>query len=378
MKLILLGIQGSGKSTQGNLLRKTLGLPYLSTGHIFRKLAKEHSPEGRYIKELMNAGFLIPDNQVLQIVSKYLRRPEYKKGYILDGFPRTVKQAESFENGIDRVIHLRVSDREALWRLAYRLNDDNREDDTLQAIKKRIESYHKFTDPVLDYYRKKHMLIEIDGEQSIDTIHKEMLDGLKDIRNGTNGFSLPKPKKTLIAFVGMPGAGKSVAAQHLEKRGVPFVRFGDLTDETVKKKGLPLTPDNERKVREELREEFGMAAYAVKALPKINEMLKKHAVVGIDGLRSWEEYLLLKQDYEGLLLVTIYAEPKIRYDRLAHRKVRPVPFHKSVDRDKAELSQLNMGNAMAMADYTLQNNSDNLTSMHEKIDSLIARLHIDL
>ena len=90
MKLVLLGIQGSGKSTQGNLLKEQLNVPYLSTGHIFRELAKEHTPLGRHIKEVMNAGFLIPDKQTLEIVSDYLKRSEYKKGYILDGFPRTV------------------------------------------------------------------------------------------------------------------------------------------------------------------------------------------------------------------------------------------------------------------------------------------------
>lgn len=174
MKLILLGIQGSGKSTQGNLLKKKLKVAYLSTGHIFRDLAKEVTPMGRKIKETMNAGYLIPDKQTLKIVSEYLSRPEYEKGYILDGFPRTVKQAESFKNGIDKVVYLNVSDREALWRLSFRTNDDAREDETLAAIRKRIMLYHKFTDPVLDFYRKHHKLVEVDGEQSIEAIRKEI------------------------------------------------------------------------------------------------------------------------------------------------------------------------------------------------------------
>jgi adenylate kinase len=178
MKIILLGIQGSGKSTQGNLLKEKLNVPYLSTGHIFRELAKEHTPIGRHIKEVMNAGFLIPDKQTLEIVSDYLHRPEYQKGYILDGFPRTVNQAEAFENGIDKVLYLKVSDKEALWRLAYRF-DDTREDETLAALRKRIELYHKFTDPVLDYYKKKHLLVEINGEQEIEKIHHEILKSIK-------------------------------------------------------------------------------------------------------------------------------------------------------------------------------------------------------
>ena len=174
MKLILIGIQGAGKSTQGNLLRDTLDIPYLSTGHIFREMAKEKTSLGRYIKETMNAGFLIPDDKTLEIVESYLSRPEYEKGYIMDGFPRTVAQAETFHNGINNVIYLKVSDREALWRLAYR-NSEGREDETLPAIKKRIELFHKFTEPVIDYYRNKGQLVEIDGEKSIEEIHAEIM-----------------------------------------------------------------------------------------------------------------------------------------------------------------------------------------------------------
>lgn len=174
MKLVLIGIQGAGKSTQGNLLSEKLGIPYLSTGHIFRELAKEKTPLGRYIKEVMNAGYLIPDKKTLEIVSEYLGRPEYKRGYILDGFPRTLTQAKAFKNGIDKVIYLKVSDKEALWRIAGR-DDAVREDETLKAILKRIEIFHKFTEPVLDYYRERGCLVEVDGEKSIEDIRHDML-----------------------------------------------------------------------------------------------------------------------------------------------------------------------------------------------------------
>jgi adenylate kinase len=177
MKLILSGIQGAGKSTQGNILSKELGIPYLSTGHIFREMAKEKSKIGRYLKEVMNSGALIPDSTTLEIVSEYLKRPEYEKGYIMDGFPRTTKQAEAFENGIDKMIYLKVSDREALWRLSYR--DDNREDDTLAAIRKRIELFHEVTEPVIEWYRKKGQLVEVDGEKPIEEISKEILKEIK-------------------------------------------------------------------------------------------------------------------------------------------------------------------------------------------------------
>ena len=177
MKIILIGIQGAGKSTQGKLLSKTLKIPYHSTGHIFRAIAKEHTPLGRYIKEVMNAGYLIPDDKTHEVVSEYLAREEYQRGYILDGFPRTRIQAESFKNGIDYVIFINVSDEEAVRRLSIRRDD--RDDETGQALVKRIELFHKFTEPVLDYYREKGILHEIDGERSIEEIHKEICRVLK-------------------------------------------------------------------------------------------------------------------------------------------------------------------------------------------------------
>ncbi len=177
MKIILIGIQGAGKSTQGNLLSKNLNIPYLSAGHIFRELSKEKSQVGRYIKETINAGFLVPDHKTLEIVVGYLEKPEYANGYILDGFPRTTKQAEEFKEEIDKAIYLLVSDKEALWRISGR--EDERDDETLKAIRRRIEIFHEHTKPVLEYYRKKGVLLEINGEQSIEDIQKEILKKLK-------------------------------------------------------------------------------------------------------------------------------------------------------------------------------------------------------
>ena len=177
MKIILIGIQGAGKSTQGNLLSGNLKIPYLSTGHIFRDLAKEHTPEGRYIKEIINAGYLLPDDKTLQVVSEYLHREEYRNGYILDGFPRTTVQAQTFDHDINKVIYLKVSDKEALWRISGR--DEERDDETLKAIRKRIELFHEITEPVLEYYREKGALLEINGEQSIEDIQKEILSKLQ-------------------------------------------------------------------------------------------------------------------------------------------------------------------------------------------------------
>jgi adenylate kinase len=177
MKIVIIGIQGAGKSTQGNLISTKLKIPYLSSGHIFRQLATEKSPTGRWLKETINAGALVPDDMTLKIVLEYLERLEYSEGYILDGFPRTVAQADVFNGGVDKVIFLNVSDKEALWRLSGRL--DNREDETLAAIRKRIEMFHEWTLPVLDYYRQQKKLITINGEQEVKKVFQDILHALQ-------------------------------------------------------------------------------------------------------------------------------------------------------------------------------------------------------
>ncbi len=176
MKLVLIGIQGAGKSTQGNMLAQELGIPYLSSGHIFREMAKEKTETGRWLKETLNAGILIPDKTALKIIKEYLEKPEYIKGYILDGFPRTVPQAEELID-IDKAIFIDVSDREALWRISGRISD--REDETLQAIRKRIEIFHDLTSPVIEYYRDRGMLAQVNGEKSVDEVFAEIMHLLK-------------------------------------------------------------------------------------------------------------------------------------------------------------------------------------------------------
>ncbi len=178
MKIILIGIQGSGKSTQGNLLSQKYKIPYLSSGHIFREISKDKTKLGRYVKETMNAGYLIPDTKTLTIVEEYLKTPKYNKQFILDGFPRTVNQAKKFSHKINKVFYLKVSDKEALWRLSYR-NDNLRDDETLGALRKRIELFHKVTEPVIKYYHKKAILVEVDGEQKIEQVFNTITLHLK-------------------------------------------------------------------------------------------------------------------------------------------------------------------------------------------------------
>lgn len=181
MKIILIGIQGAGKSTQGNLLSAKLKIPYLSSGHIFREMSKEKTPLGRYMKEVINSGALVPDNKVVPIIEEYLKKPEYAKGYILDGFPRTVPQAKAFSNGVDCVISLEVSDKEALWRLFGRIAQESgvRQDNTLDAIYTRIQAFHEFTKPVISHYKRRRIMEIVNGERPIKEIYKDILTRLE-------------------------------------------------------------------------------------------------------------------------------------------------------------------------------------------------------
>lgn len=190
MKVVLIGIQGAGKSTQGNLLADKYNIPYLSSGHIFRTMSKEKTPMARYIKETLSAGILIPDEKTLEIVENYLSRPEYAKGYILDGFPRTIPQAEAFSNGVTAVVHLKVSDKEALWRIAGRIlnAEEIREDETLPAIRKRIDLFHQFTEPVIEHYRQRGLLEEVDGERDVYDIFEDVCHRL-EVRHGLKSES---------------------------------------------------------------------------------------------------------------------------------------------------------------------------------------------
>lgn len=182
--------------------------------------------------------------------------------------------------------------------------------------------------------------------------------------------------KKILVFVGMPGAGKSEAAAYLDKKGIPFVRFGQFVEDGVKERGFELTTDNERKVREEIRKELGMGAMAIKAKPKLQELLKNNNIIAIDGLYSWEEYVILKREFPFLTLIQIYAEPNKRYERLEKRPVRPVSFN-AYERDVAELEKLNKGGPIAIADHLIENNSDDIDDFHKKIDQLLIRLGIN-
>jgi len=160
----------------------------------------------------------------------------------------------------------------------------------------------------------------------------------------------------IIAVVGMAGAGKSESCAFFRERGVPVLRFGDQTEIGLKELRKAITPENERWYREKLRRELGMAAYAIKIMPRIKEEIEKgEKMIVLDGLYSWEEYLALKKKYPHLTLLCIYARPSIRYQRLYQRDVRRLTPEEARKRDFAELENLNKGGPIAIADYLIRN-----------------------
>ncbi len=173
----------------------------------------------------------------------------------------------------------------------------------------------------------------------------------------------------VVSIVGMAGSGKSEVARVFERNGFKRIRFGDITDEEIEKRGLELNEENERNVRQQLRKEHGMAAYAKLNLPKIDATLKSSDVV-VDGLYSWEEYTLLKSRYgDDFHVVAVWASPETRYNRLSKRKVRPLTKEEAKSRDVAEVENTNKGGPIAMADFTIINEAslEDLTGEAGKI-----------
>ena len=374
MKLVLIGIQGAGKSTQGNLLSGQLKIPYLSTGHIFREIAKEKTKLGRYVKETMNAGLLIPDNKTIQIVNSYLSKPEYKNGYILDGYPRTVKQAKEFSNNVDKVIYLKLSDKEALWRIAYR-NDHTRADETLPALKKRMELFHTHTQPVIKFYEKIEKLIEIDATKNIKEVNDEILKylGKQLIKNQIKIWK--QKRKTIIAIVGMPGAGKTETAHFFQKKGLPVVSFSNILNDYIDKNHLDHNEETHKRLREGWRAEHGNAAFAILGEQMIRDAMKKNMITVIEGMRSWEEYVYLKEKFPKvkIYILGLHADKQLRYRRISRRKYRGKSMF-GQDRDVNELIGTNMGPTIAYSDFMVKNNYS-LTDLFDKLEDIYRTIY---
>lgn len=174
MNIILIGPPGSGKSTQGALLSEALHLPYFSVGSILRAIAQGTDSQALEIRKFVDAGNLLSSDVILPILETHLQHENHKNGFILDGFPRSLEEAQKFSHHIDKVIYIRLPDKEALWRIAKRT--DKRNDQSAATILHRIDVFHEETDKVIAYYKAKNIVFEVDGLPSAQEIHNQILD----------------------------------------------------------------------------------------------------------------------------------------------------------------------------------------------------------
>jgi adenylate kinase len=186
MKLILFGPPGAGKGTQAENIKNHYGIPHLSTGNIFRYNIKNETELGKKVKSILDDGKLVPDDTVVELVVDELQKPEYDKGYILDGFPRTIPQAEALDKyleskgtAIDLFLNLEVPEQELIDRILSRA--EGRSDDTPEKVKTRLNVYHNETAPVLNHYAKQNKVEKIDGVGSIEEIFGRIRDVLDSI-----------------------------------------------------------------------------------------------------------------------------------------------------------------------------------------------------
>jgi adenylate kinase len=187
MRLILLGPPGSGKGTQAQRLIHRYGIVQLSTGEMLRAAVAAQTPVGLKARDVMASGGLVPDDIVIGIISDRLDQPDAMKGFILDGFPRTVPQAEALDEllkkkriKLDAVIELRVNESALLQRVETRVaemrsrGEEVRVDDTPEVLTKRLASYRALTEPLIHYYSERRKLLTVDGMMTIEHVTQEI------------------------------------------------------------------------------------------------------------------------------------------------------------------------------------------------------------
>ena len=187
MRLILLGPPGSGKGTQAQRLVKRYGIVQLSTGELLRSAVAAQTPVGLKAGDIMASGGLVPDDIVIGIISDRLDQPDAKKGFILDGFPRTVPQAEALDQllktkhmKLDAVIELRVNESALLQRVETRVaemrarGEEVRIDDTPEVLARRLAQYRSLTEPLIHYYSERRKLLTVDGMMTIEQVTREI------------------------------------------------------------------------------------------------------------------------------------------------------------------------------------------------------------
>ncbi len=181
MRFIFLGAPGAGKGTQAQILAESCGIPHISTGDILRSAVKAQTPLGLKAKTYMDAGELLPDSLILDMIRDRLTQPDAKTGWILDGFPRNVSQAEFLDRllaeigqNYDRAININVPQERLVSRLLNRAIIEKRPDDTEDVIRRRLLVYEEQTVPTIDYYRSKGTFGDIDGDRELAEVSQDL------------------------------------------------------------------------------------------------------------------------------------------------------------------------------------------------------------
>ena len=190
MNVLLLGPQGSGKGTQAKRVARDYGIPHIATGDIIRAMKDEPSELGRELKAVYDRGDLVSDELMIRLIEDRLGREDAQEGFILDGFPRTMAQAEALDEmlreldrKLDIVLEFQLRDRDTLERrLLQRALEEDRSDDTPEAIARRLALYYEQTEPLVEYYRTRHgNVVGIHAERPIDSVYAEVQSALEQV-----------------------------------------------------------------------------------------------------------------------------------------------------------------------------------------------------
>ncbi len=191
MRILLLAPPGAGKGTQGKRLSEHYGIPHIATGDLLRDHVERDTEVGRAVKSQLDAGELVSDELVLEMVQEALQNGDAPTGYILDGFPRTVPQAIEGHRTAERLglpaqaaVYLAADDDELIRRLRHRADEEGRKDDTEDVIRQRLQTYQRETAPVIGHYRDRGMLIEVDGMQPIEQVTDDIVARLAEMLPG--------------------------------------------------------------------------------------------------------------------------------------------------------------------------------------------------